>query len=441
MICKHCGKENPEEAVFCCYCGKKADEPNHCPACGTVCPDDAAFCFACGTPLKERSAPDARETAEPCEKATKPKTDVIAKVRKAFDLSGGACLMTAVLFAFVFIFCMGLTATASSSYGSTAATSMLWEYFGSAYDDLATMLNSMNSYTSYFEAACYLPVVLSTVVCASSLVLVLVFTIISAVKYGKHFKNPEIKYERYAIAAILSFILGAAAFLAINSATASLTSSNNVSISYSGATLAGIILCGIFLGFYVASKIARIGKEFTKKQTISGFVCSMCAILFAVLVAAFTVSPAANIVVIDGRDSIDTALNFQAVNMLISTIYSSPADGAMPEYFDATYICSAMAQAVQLVLLVLAVVTLMKYIGGIGDNMKSRLNMSVPVFILAAVYLVFTCLTIHFGTELLDDPSVSLSIVAAPIVAVIFSALTLAASITHKAMAKNAVQE
>ncbi len=210
MICKHCGKENPEEAVFCCYCGKKADEPNHCPACGTVCPDDAAFCFACGTPLKERSAPDARETAEPCEKATKPKTDVIAKVRKAFDLSGGACLMTAVLFAFVFIFCMGLTATASSSYGSTAATSMLWEYFGSAYDDLATMLNSMNSYTSYFEAACYLPVVLSTVVCASSLVLVLVFTIISAVKYGKHFKNPEIKYERYAIAAILSFILGAA---------------------------------------------------------------------------------------------------------------------------------------------------------------------------------------------------------------------------------------
>ena len=26
MYCKHCGKEIPNDAVFCCYCGKKLDD-------------------------------------------------------------------------------------------------------------------------------------------------------------------------------------------------------------------------------------------------------------------------------------------------------------------------------------------------------------------------------------------------------------------------------
>ncbi len=57
--CPKCGFENPEEAVFCINCGTRLEEPagqkeKVCPNCGFVNPPTAQFCAKCGTNLVEK---------------------------------------------------------------------------------------------------------------------------------------------------------------------------------------------------------------------------------------------------------------------------------------------------------------------------------------------------------------------------------------------------
>lgn len=442
MICKNCQTENPEEAVYCLHCGNRLDSQKVCPACKTLCPEEAIYCLHCGKRLadgNETSAPQAEYHEAPAKKSA------FEKVKSAFDLSGGICLMVAVLFSLVFTLCMGITATAALSGSSSGVnnslseTTMLWDYFGSAYKELSESLGSMSSYTGYFEAATYLPVVLSTAVCAGTLVCVLVFTVISAVKYGKHFKNPELNYMKPAVAAVLSFILGAAAFLAINSTSFNLSTSSSIEISigFSDATTAGIVLGGVFLGLYFAFKVVTLGKDFVKKRTIADFVCTLVGILFATLAAAFAQAPAITFVTRSGATSFSCGLSFFNINGMISSAFSPDGTGAMPENFDATYICSVLAQCAQIAVLVLAFVVLIKRIGGFNAEKKSRLGLSIALFCVAVVYLILTCLAIHFGTELMSvygTGAPELTIAAAPIVAFIASAFALADSITHRVL-------
>lgn len=445
MICKNCGTENPDESLFCIHCGKRLDGNKVCPSCGATCPEEALFCNSCGRKIvkdengEEPVAAESQPQSVPA--APKEKKDTFEKVKSAFDLSGGICLMVAVLFAFVFVFCMGITATAStkSSMSSVAAsaseTKMMWEYFCNAYVELGETLELMPSYSGYYEAANYIPIVLSTVVCAGTLLSVLICTIIAAIKYGRHFKNPQINYAKPAIAAVLSFILGATAFLMINSTSMSFSSSIKVSITYSDATLAGIILGAIFLWLYCASRVVMLGKELVTKKAIVNFVCTIVGILFVSLTAAFAASPAISFKEV-GSSSNSVGLSFCNSNMLISYLYPNP-DGLNTETltnFITTYVTSALAQGVQIALLVLAFILLIKRVSGVGNNAKSCLGLSIAMIVLAVVYLALTCVAIHFATELIGDDEVKIAIAAGPIVALIASAFALADAITHEVL-------
>ena len=63
MICGKCGKENPDGAVYCMFCGERLDGKKLCPNCGSdvqesfvSCPNCGqkltASCGKCGTPLR-----------------------------------------------------------------------------------------------------------------------------------------------------------------------------------------------------------------------------------------------------------------------------------------------------------------------------------------------------------------------------------------------------
>lgn len=50
-VCKNCGHEEKEDAVFCTNCGAKFQSSMFCPNCGTQINEGDAFCTSCGFKL------------------------------------------------------------------------------------------------------------------------------------------------------------------------------------------------------------------------------------------------------------------------------------------------------------------------------------------------------------------------------------------------------
>lgn len=66
MICPHCGKEHPNDCVFCPETGEKFSEPSQCPVCSNPIDPAWLFCKYCGSALsKASSGSDPQENLEP----------------------------------------------------------------------------------------------------------------------------------------------------------------------------------------------------------------------------------------------------------------------------------------------------------------------------------------------------------------------------------------
>lgn len=55
MICKSCGCNLPDNAVFCLECGVKQDTKIYCPSCNTELPAEARFCLECGATIGQKN--------------------------------------------------------------------------------------------------------------------------------------------------------------------------------------------------------------------------------------------------------------------------------------------------------------------------------------------------------------------------------------------------
>lgn len=450
MVCKHCETENPQGAVFCTSCGKRLDGKKNCPSCDALCPEEAAFCMNCGNRLikTEQNEAPAFKAQEGCEtfKSPAPKKNAkgFEQVKRAFDLSGGICLMVAVLFALVFTLCLGFTSNleTDASVSTTASeTKMIWYYLGDVYKDVRAGFEAMDEldlyYSEYFVASNYIPVVLFTIICATTLTCVIIFTTIAAIRYGKHFKNPALRYLKPAVAAIFSFLLGASLLFAIPAVA---EQNGSTIIRFSRATMAGIVLCGVLLGAYLICKTVTIGKDFAQKQTIISFVCPLVGIALSILVAVFATSPALKLVVKDASfGKLNVEVNFFGFNTLISGLYTTDFD--LNDTFQSAYVCSLLAQFAQVALIVAAFLSMIKHVESLGNRSKSCLATDIPMLVFAVCYLIFVCIAIALGNDLMTENKkivATLSMTAASIVALIASAFALANTITYKILSNNA---
>lgn len=465
MKCIHCNTENPEGSVYCLHCGKRLVSNRICPACKALCAENAVFCNFCGTQIaketqaffdnaEKRNVQEETAVASVQEKNETPlapeKTEeqrsVFERVKAAFGLSSGICLMVAVFFSLVSSFCMGLTTVASVSsaeIGSVSETTSMWKYFGSAYQELSESFAVLEGVSSYYKAAAYMPVVLSTMICAGTILSVITFTIITAVKYGRHFKNPEIHYAQSALAAVLSFVIGATALLAVNSASVNLILDEFVraKISFSDATTAGIVCCSVFLALYFACKVVTLGREITNKRMVVDLVCTLAGVLFIALVSAFAARPAVFFKINHSETSSygRYGLGFNAMNMINATLFANTSP--LPDKFEPAFVFCMLAQFAQIALLIVTIGELVDRIGKFGIWEERRLGISIELFCIAVVYLILSCLALNYGKALMTDyEAVSLSVSAAPIVAVIAAALSLADAITHKILLKKTSQ-
>ena len=256
------------------------------------------------------------ETTQPC---------CTCKTGKALGLAGGICLMAGTLLALVFAFFIGNTVTmtiAPNGYeifaSKTAVTGTIWNQFGPAYKSLAIIFDAMEAYSAAYQISCYLPTVLSTIVGAGTLVAVVTLSVIAALKYGAHFKNPSAKYEKYALASIITFIAGALTYFAINSVSfdalsSSASSDGNdiaIAIAPSAITKTGMILVGVLVGAYFVLKVASQGKALADKGAIPNLVFTVCSLVFTAIALSFVIDVVAQV---SGWEAVTATLNFQAI--------------------------------------------------------------------------------------------------------------------------------
>ena len=443
MNCKKCNTENAENAVFCKECGCRLDSEPLCPACGEKYEEGAKFCSQCGAPL----TPAANAKSNAAFPVARQRKSAWEKVKYAFDLSGGLCAILAVFFALLFTFLIGFTAFIEVTPGieKTLGSNMLWRLFGSAYQDVKALLDGMEKYSAYMSLSMYLPVICGTVISAATLVSTVSLAVVASVKYAAHFKKPDNGYGKFAAATVFCYLIGCLLLYCVQSV--SLSYENPISIKFSGATVAGIVLSCTFLGLYFACKVVTLGKRLVKKQTIVQLVCTLAAVTVTAIAVVFTAKYAYDFTLVT-KVSYDTVkytfgLNFSTLNVMLASIYDNTAFTAG---MTGAYVVNVLSQFAQFAVLLLGAIVLIKRIGNFGDRPQSCLGISIAFTAVTVLYLILTCVGMKLTTDYLDafyaqnapsedvEAAYKLALTASSIVAIIMSVLNLASSIVNKVL-------
>ncbi|MDE6411981.1 MAG: zinc ribbon domain-containing protein [Clostridia bacterium] len=423
MICPFCKTENPDHAVFCKKCGNKVNQTIICPDCKKECAAGENFCPDCGAKLPEAIPVPSAAAVQGKPKLSKEERR--EKSKKSLNLASGILMMAAVFFSLIFVFFLGTTQKVRGGSSQTE-TYMIWHYFGRAYSELGNVLSGGNS--GYTITSYIVPLVLTTLVAAGTLGSVVALSLISIVKFGLHFKNPNVRYYKFAVAAVFTFLLGATFFDCIHS-----VSTESAYGELSSATEWGMALSCIAIITSLVLKTAEAGLGVKNKQNIVDCVLSLAGILILGIIAGTASSAQAKYTVTDyWRHTYH--LGFYHMNRVFALQFNSVA----PADFVATYVLAVFAQIVQIALIVLAFIVLMKIVVNFSENRTSfPLGISIALVIVAAVYLVLSVLTVEFAHNISGLKGMSdLRLAGGPVMPFVFSVFLLAVTITHKALAK-----
>ncbi|MBD5477167.1 MAG: hypothetical protein HDR17_14485, partial [Lachnospiraceae bacterium] len=323
------------------------------------------------------------------------------------------CVAFAAVMALIFTFCIG----ASAGVLGVSETVSIYDYFGKVYEQLETFTKKTPILTL---VKAYVPLVLGTVISAGSLISIIVCTIVTVVKSVKNFVHKkEANWTAPAIGAYISFAVFATAFVALN-ATAIKSSGMKISVNYSPATLAGLILGGIGLGgYYVCKAIVYFAETKSVKAIVKSSVMLGAGVL-AIAVSCLFASPVLGIgAKTSGTYSSSTAFGFMEFIQYISKTDS-----------EAVIVgCSIAGVIVQLAALVFAVLTVVFAAKFVSEGKSGAV---LPCSIIATVLSAATlALAITAGQLYLKDlasEDYSISFVA-PIAALVLSVVALAAVI------------
>ena len=442
MICKHCSTENPESAVFCGICGKRLDGNVVCSHCGNLMPEENNYCFACGarmnTPPAQASAqPESAPTsAQPASVNVRPAVPAKQKTgawKKILEIIGGAVGMTGVFFALLFTFLIGISAGtgAGADMLNVNADLNLYYYFGKVYEQIATGLSDMTSYSAFYEANIYLLAILGTVLSAATIITVFTLSVITLVRYlRKLLKKSEKDYAPTLIGAILTYILGASLFLGFNnmSITAVISSSLSVSagIRYNTATLAGIILSVLFLCGFIGCRAAQFGKKLGKPSYLYRVIFSGVGTVLIGIVW----SMATNVIfALSDPSSVTIRLSaYNAINMMATEYASITSEPDM-----ALYVSVLLTLVLQIALTILSALIAIRLMKNLTCEKSSAcLGLGIAQATVALVMLIAALLACSFYLQAENIPSYEKAISPVAIVAFVFSILLLGTTIAHK---------
>ena len=279
MKCNNCGTENPDEALFCKNCGARLDGNVTCPHCGKLLPADSKFCMYCGyrfgDAYAQTNAPAAGAYGAgygyvPAQ-AYAPKRVSAPTVLKY--VSDGLAMLAA-LFAFIFMFLIGVRLGISGM--DVSASTGFFYFFGDAYDALDNLSDAMSEIMRG-------GMIMGTVATALILLAVSALFISTAVKYILTlFKKTKKGMNGLAAATFFSYIAGIMLFLACISGSGDM-SADGIEIMLNGATIAGIVLGGLFLLAAVVTDLVAKRETALTASALKGSVTGLVAVALMIV--------------------------------------------------------------------------------------------------------------------------------------------------------------
>lgn len=416
MICKQCGASNDDSATYCKECGSRLDGKEPCPVCGAFNSEDSKYCSVCGARVdgkivcpncgtayegnfcpdcgrsvngvfvKNNAAPSAPVTASVPVPAPSPETaqenkpSDKTKLNKVMDLVSSICVFAAAMLAVIFTFCIGVNIYSDGVWVSNSDVYLL-EYLGGVYRNLGEA-----QFSQVF------PLVIGTLIAVATLVLILVFGIITLVKGIKYFtKKQEKGLVKYSFATWAVFITASALLLVLKSA--------NYNIGYVGevelnsATESGIVLTGLSLAGFIVCRIIANARSFKGKAAILITCFRGGILLLLIIAAACACAPVMN--VNDSNAGIVVSYGYG----MMFTLNTASADEALVATYYAMCVLGLLCNIAVICLLVKAICNLIRNIAN-GESFNF-LGIILPATILATFSFVFAIFAtvIYFGTD------------------------------------------
>lgn len=457
MICKYCETENVDDAVFCKACGKRIDGSVPCPKCGNLNVGDSTFCIKCGARLDGKTQCPSCGTvhdgafcphcgkpsqAETAKKAEKPcKGEAASGWKKPVNLVGSVLLFLGALCAFAFVFCIGFSVAEQSV--------SMWEYFGSAYSDVAEQLDGLTEYSSFYEINMYLPNIICTVLFAATLIAVAVLAILAAVRFVQNLLGKsERTADKYSVATFFAYLAGVTALLFMHYIMLSASGAGVKELqktTMNGATLAGVILGAVFLGLGVGCRIAVYGKELKNSSVLLKLICAAVGLTCIAIAWTFAAQAAGIVgksgVVSSSKIAVKCGFSFALIITLLAQ-QNLNVEKLDEEVVNA-YALSLTALILGIALIVLFALIAIRRARNFSEKGGSVLGLSIAAFVVALAYLIVSIFALDAfvatGISALDYVGVSGTTettisYAAAIVCLVFAALNLATSVAQLAV-------
>ncbi|MBQ7912937.1 MAG: hypothetical protein IJ308_04215 [Clostridia bacterium] len=282
---------------------------------------------------------------------------------KAFGLALGGVALAAALLAVLFTFLSGFSLTVNGDAGSisgmAASESMdLFYFFGNVYKDIA------DGAKEFEEMLCgelmvgnmYLYAVLSTVVAVGMVGCVIGFSIPAVISYVKYANGQTEKHShKWAVWTVFSFLGGVAALYALNYMSIGMgvgTDAASVKIAPTKTTVAGIVLCVVFLAIWLGGKIASYGKAWKEKTFTQKTVCVLVSLVFCIPLFVLWQRAALTLSLANSDATVNTAFapvwnNSYLLSMFESALTEKYIYECEPNLM-AAYVCSLTVQFIML---------------------------------------------------------------------------------------------
>ncbi|MBE7068751.1 MAG: zinc ribbon domain-containing protein [Clostridiales bacterium] len=434
MVCKKCGAESPDNAVFCGTCGARLDGKKPCSSCKQLNDENSAYCVfcgaridgkrvcaRCGTAYEGKFCPSCgygekdNNTVKPMTAVGETKGSAKAWTWKKIVRFSASCLgMLGVLFALIFTFCIGVVGKVGSQAVTTSKSTLgmarnMFYFFGNFFKDAEALSLNDTFEGSIRSVTVYTYGVLGLLISLTTIVLVITFASMAITKFVKGLMDKKTVFnDKWSILTMGSFFFGAGAFYGLHRFVASASEDGVVDVSLSieiglkGGVIAGIVLCAIFLGLMVLGKLVVKGKELLKTKTLIKLGLSVVGVVFVTLTFLFVRNSGIFLSIVEDGVEIKAGMTSSFLNMgidyLIGLVSCATEDNeiALIESAEKAVLCGNLAQIVFVFTLLFAVFALCaKLTATTNENASSGMYWSIAVFVSLIVGLILALISVN----------------------------------------------